>query len=101
MGEHHVRLGAAAGLTGPETARVQEGPEHPDWSEADRTRLRAVDELHDGHALAPDTWQALVERYSEAQVLELLALVGTYGTIAGILNSCRVPLEGWLAGATA
>ncbi|MEU3569806.1 MBL fold metallo-hydrolase [Kitasatospora sp. NPDC036755] len=99
--EHHVRLGAAAGLTGPEIARVQEGSEHPDWSEPDRTLLRAVDELHDGHALAPDTWRALVERHSEAQVLELLALVGTYGTIAGILNTCRVPLDGWLAGAQA
>ncbi|MBD0670172.1 hypothetical protein BU198_05455 [Streptomyces sp. CBMA156] len=99
--EHHVRLGAAAGLTGPEIARVPDGPEHPDWTEADRTLLRAVDELHDGHALAPDTWQSLVERHSEAQVLELLALVGTYGTIAGILNSCGVPVDAWLAGVNA
>ncbi|MGW3231392.1 MBL fold metallo-hydrolase [Kitasatospora sp. NPDC001095] len=99
--EHHVRLGAAAGLTGAEIARVPDGPEHPDWSEADRTLLRAVDELHDGHALAPDTWRALVERHSEARVLELLALVGTYATIAGILNSCRVPLDGWLTGGNA
>ncbi|MFG2909884.1 MBL fold metallo-hydrolase [Kitasatospora sp. NPDC048286] len=99
--EYHARLGAAAGLAGPEIARVQDGPEHPDWSEVDRALLRAVDELHDGHALAPDTWQALIERHSEAQVLELMALVGTYGMVAGILNSCRVPLDDWLAGAEA
>ncbi|WP_316526795.1 MBL fold metallo-hydrolase [Kitasatospora brasiliensis] len=95
--EHHARLGSAAGLTGGEIARVEEGPEHPDWSEADRTLLRAVDELHDGHALAPDTWQALSRSHSAPELLELLALVGTYGMVAGILNSCRVPLDGWLA----
>jgi hypothetical protein len=74
-----------------------DGPEHPDWSEADRTLLRAVDELHDAHTLSAATWEALAERHSTPQLLELLTLVGTYGTVAGILNACRVPLDGWLA----
>lgn len=99
--EHHVRLGAVAGLTGPEIARVPEGPDHPDWTDADRTLLRAVDELRDGHALAPATWQALSDRYSVPQLLELLALVGIYGMVAGILNTCQVPLESWLTEAEA
>ncbi|MGW7443834.1 MBL fold metallo-hydrolase [Kitasatospora sp. NPDC054795] len=97
--QHHVRLAGLAGLTGPEIARVAEGPDHADWSEADRTLLRAVDELHDGHALSPATWQALADRHSVPQLLELLALVGTYGMVAGILNSCGVPVDGWLSGA--
>ncbi|MBV2152447.1 MBL fold metallo-hydrolase [Kitasatospora sp. SUK 42] len=98
---HHVRLGALVGLTGPEIARVPAGPDHPGWNEDDRTLLRAVDELHDAHALSTGTWQALVARHREPQVLELLALVGTYRMIAGILNSCRVPIDPWLAGAAA
>ncbi|MFE4513483.1 MBL fold metallo-hydrolase [Kitasatospora sp. NPDC056783] len=95
--EHHARLAVVAGMTEPEIARVPAGPDHPDWSEADRTLLRAVDELHDGHALAPATWQALSGRYPAPELLELLALVGTYGMVAGIVNSCRVPLDGWLS----
>ncbi|MBO1414942.1 MBL fold metallo-hydrolase [Streptomyces sp. FH025] len=98
---HHTRLGALVGLTGPEIARVPAGPDHPDWAEDDRTLLRAVDELHDGNALSTRTWQALVARHREPQVLELLALVGTYRMVAGILNSCRVPVDPWLVEAGA
>ncbi|MET8539552.1 MBL fold metallo-hydrolase [Kitasatospora sp. NPDC004799] len=97
---HHVRLAGLAGLAGAEIARVQDGPDHPDWSEEDRTLLRAVDELHDGHVLTDATWQALADRRSAPQLLELLALVGIYGMVAGILNTCRVPLDDWLAGAS-
>ncbi|MGW2867935.1 MBL fold metallo-hydrolase [Kitasatospora sp. NPDC001225] len=99
--QHHVRLGGLAGLSGPEIARVPEGPDHPDWAETDRVLLRAVDELHDGHALSPATWEALADSHSAPRLLELLALVGTYRMVAGILNSCRVPVDGWLSGAGA
>ncbi|MFD9907000.1 MBL fold metallo-hydrolase [Streptomyces sp. NPDC059063] len=98
--EHHARIGAAAGLTGPEIARVPLGPDGSGsgsgWGEADRSLLRAVDELYEGHALTAATWRRLAARYSTAQMLELLALVGTYTMIAGILKSCRVPLDDWL-----
>ncbi|MGK4578636.1 MBL fold metallo-hydrolase [Kitasatospora sp. HPMI-4] len=98
---HHVRLAAVAGLTEDEITRVPDGPDHPDWNEADRVLLRAVDELCEVHTLSPATWQELTTRHSTPQLLELLALVGTYVLVAGILNSCRVPLDGWLAEAEA
>ncbi|MER7849127.1 MBL fold metallo-hydrolase [Kitasatospora sp. NPDC096077] len=97
--QHHVRIAGGVGLTRAEIARVPEGPGHPDWDADDRALLRAVDELHDGHRLSSASWRALLERHSEAQLLELLALVGTYRTVAGILNTCRVPIDDWLAGA--
>ncbi|MFE7117915.1 MBL fold metallo-hydrolase [Streptomyces sp. NPDC057654] len=94
--EHHARIGAAAGLTAPEIARVPLGPDGSGWDEADRTLLRAVDELYEAHALSSATWRRLAAHHSTAQLLELLALVGTYAMIAGILKSCRVPLDAWL-----
>ncbi|MEV7359179.1 MBL fold metallo-hydrolase [Kitasatospora sp. NPDC091276] len=93
---HHARLGAAAGLTGPEIARVLGGPDAPGWSEGDRALLRAVDELCGDHALSPATWRELAARHSTPQLLELLALVGAYALVVGIVNSCGVPLDDWL-----
>ncbi|MFJ2863547.1 MBL fold metallo-hydrolase [Kitasatospora sp. NPDC087314] len=94
--EHHARLATAVGVTGPEIDGVADGPDHPDWDEADRALLRAVDELCTEHTLSPATWQALAARHSTPQLLELLALVGTYTLVAGIVNSCQVHLDGWL-----
>ncbi|WP_274910648.1 MBL fold metallo-hydrolase [Streptomyces sp. WZ-12] len=94
---HHAHLGATAGLTAPEIASIRRGPDTADWNEADRALLRAVDELCDKRSLSTATWQTLAARYSAPQLLELLALIGTYTLVAGILNSCRVPLDTWLA----
>ncbi|MEV7600186.1 hypothetical protein AB0O91_22705 [Kitasatospora sp. NPDC089797] len=33
------------------------------------------------------------------ELLIALALVGTYRTVAGILNTCRVPIDDWLTAA--
>ncbi|QCX74664.1 Hydroxyacylglutathione hydrolase [Streptomyces sp. YIM 121038] len=95
--EHHVHIGAAAGLTESEIARALAGPDDPGWDEADRALLRAVDELHEQHMVSPATWQELTTHHSPPQLLELLALTGTYALIAGILNTCQVPLDDWLA----
>ncbi|MFD5463498.1 hypothetical protein ACFWIQ_11850 [Kitasatospora sp. NPDC127059] len=51
--------------------------------------------------LSSATWRSLTERHPEAEVPELLILVGTYTTVAGILNSCRVPIDDWLPRASA
>jgi len=94
--EHHIRIGAAVGLTEAEIARVRLDVNHPDWSDADRTLLRAVDELVADQILSPLTWQRLADHYSTAQLIEVLALVGAYTMIAGILKTCRVQLDDWL-----
>jgi 4-carboxymuconolactone decarboxylase len=57
--------------------------------------LRAVDELHDRGTLTPGTLAELGARYSEEQILEILALCGFYHLISFIANGARVPLEPW------
>ncbi|MEU3712151.1 MBL fold metallo-hydrolase [Streptomyces catenulae] len=94
--EHHIRIGAAAGLTEAEIARVPLDVNEADWSDADRALLRAVDELVADQIVSAITWQGLAAHYSTAQLIELLALVGTYTTIAGILKTCRVQLDDWV-----
>lgn len=59
--------------------------------------LRAVDELRGPQAMvSAQTWQQLASRYDQRQLLELLALIGTYTMVAHILNSCGVAIDDWL-----
>ncbi|MCU0259844.1 MAG: carboxymuconolactone decarboxylase family protein [Ilumatobacteraceae bacterium] len=89
----HVVIGREAGLTDDEIDAVTAGPEHPSWSDADRTLLLAADELHDHSAIGDLTWAALTEDWSTEQVLDLIATVGNYHLVAMFLNSTRVELD--------
>ncbi|ONK14198.1 carboxymuconolactone decarboxylase family protein [Streptomyces sp. MP131-18] len=92
---HHHAAGLMVGLSEAEIARVT-SEEAGDWAPFETALLQAVDELHVMSVISDGTWMRLGERYSKEQVLELLALVGTYKTLSFILNSCVVPLDPWL-----
>jgi 4-carboxymuconolactone decarboxylase len=103
FGQHTV-IGKTAGLTDDEIARLADaGP--GEWSDADGALVRMADELCQGDAVSGDTWTALSERWTEAELLELLVLAGYYRLVSGVLNSVGVALEvetpGWPAAAAA
>ena len=89
----HTFIGKASGLSEEEIERVAAGPDAPGWDDADRTLLRAVDELHTDACLSDTTWAALAERYDQRQLLELPMLVGHYHMLAFALNSVGVERE--------
>jgi 4-carboxymuconolactone decarboxylase len=90
----HVAIARDAGLSDDEILRVAEGPSAGGWSDDDRAVLQAVDDLHDDHCIADDTWSELAARLSEEQLIELPMLSGHYAMLAGVLNSCGVQPEG-------
>ncbi|MCM3806944.1 carboxymuconolactone decarboxylase family protein [Streptomyces sp. DR7-3] len=92
---HHHAAGLFVGLSETEIARVA-SEDATDWAPFEAILLQAVDELHTQSALSDDTWKQLAERYSEEQILELLALAGVYKTLAFILNSCLVSVDSWM-----
>ncbi|MFC5286620.1 carboxymuconolactone decarboxylase family protein [Actinokineospora guangxiensis] len=95
---HHAAIGAKAGISAEEIARVPAGPDAPGWSERDAALLRMVDELRSPEARVSDTtWQQLSAHYDEPQILELLTTVGVYTTLAYVLKSCDVAVEDWFA----
>jgi len=94
---HHVAIGTSAGLTEQDLTQIATGPDAAGWSAFDAALVRAVDELHGQAAVSDQTWQQLATRYDQRQLLELLALIGTYTMIAHILNSCGVRIDDWLA----
>lgn len=88
---HHERLGAEAGLTADEIARVRGGPDAEGWSERRRVLLRAADELHEHRTLGDETWSALRGLgLSDEELIEVCMLVGHYEMLAMTLNALAV-----------
>ncbi|WBQ04365.1 carboxymuconolactone decarboxylase family protein [Kribbella sp. CA-293567] len=63
----------------------------------DRLLVTAVEELLDMATLSRPTRSKLVGRYSVAEVLELILLVGWYRSIATLVNATALPAEKWAA----
>ena len=97
----HTRLGREAGLDEEDIARAAR-PALEGWAETDALLLRMVDELQAADVVSDQTWSGLAARWSEAELLELLALAGFYRMTAGLLNSTGVEAEpgipGWPPG---
>jgi len=90
---HHALYGKAAGLSDEEIERIASGPEASGWDDADRTLLRAADELHREQALSDATWAALRTRHDEAALVEIPFVVGQYTLLSMVANATGVPLE--------
>ena len=94
----HVIIAKLVGVTDDEVARVKLGPDADGWSDADRTLLRAADELHDDACISDVTWDELAKTYDEKQLVEIPMVVGHYHLVAFTLNSLGVQREPGVAG---
>jgi alkylhydroperoxidase family enzyme len=92
---HHVELGEAQGISGPELAALgADGSlDALDLAPLERAALRAVDETADQGAVSDATWGALAAELDEGELIELLMLVGHYLMLTTVLRSLRVALE--------
>jgi alkylhydroperoxidase family enzyme len=90
---HHVEYALAAGLTPDEIDRIAQTPNEVDWSGRDLLLLRAADELHQQHTLTDASYQALRSELDEAQLVELVFVVGNYTMLSMLANATGVPLE--------
>jgi len=95
---HHERLGAEAGLTAEEIARVRLGPDAEGWSPRRITLLRAADELLAKRDLPDEIWGQLEKILSERELIELPLLVGHYAMLAMTLKALRVVADPPAAG---
>ncbi len=90
---HHVEYALAEGVSADEIEQVIAGPDHDHWNESDRLLLRAADELHANHDLSDETFAALRAERSEAELVELVFVVGNYTMLSMVANATGVPLE--------
>ena len=89
----HLPLAKAAGVTDADIDRLAEGPEARGWTELETHLVRAADELN-GHARLSDaTWEVLAEHFTDAELIEIVMLVGQYHMVAFFLNTTGVELD--------
>ena len=89
----HVRIGQTAGLDEETITRIAGDVDPQVWSPLEQAVLRATDELVADHRVGAGTWARLAEDLDEAQLIELVMVVGTYVALAGFLNSAEVERE--------
>ena len=94
----HTLIGRRAGLTDAEIERITRGPDADGWSDADRTLLRATDELCGDAFITDATWSALRATWSEKQVVDVIFTVGQYNLVSMALNSLGVQLDDGVPG---
>lgn len=96
-GVHAATMAPQAGLS-PEQLRATARPDtavSAPWSPRHTALLHAVDELNDTAQLTQPAWDALRMYYEEAQLLELLVLIGWYRTISCLANGLLLEEEPW------
>lgn len=88
---HHVTIALKAGLDEADIASVRNAA--PDLSDWDKTLVSAADELVSGQRMSDATWAALGERYTQAQQMEVVLLVGCYAVMAMLTNTFGMEVE--------
>lgn len=94
----HTLVGKSCGLALDEIRRITKGAGESGLDDFDATLIRAADELHAEFAITDATWNVLVLRYNEKQLIDLIMTVGQYTTAAMLMKTLKVPLDDGLPG---
>jgi alkylhydroperoxidase family enzyme len=89
----HLPLARAVGVTDADIDRIGEGPEAPGWTDLQKHLIRAADELNSDATMSDATWKGLAEHFGDAELIEIVMLVGQYHMVAFFLNTTGVELE--------
>jgi alkylhydroperoxidase family enzyme len=88
----HAELARGAGIDDDELARIAAGPDAAGWTPVEVALLRAADELHAAASVDDSTWTTLAAHYDDAQLVELLYVVGQYTMLSFVANAAGVPV---------
>lgn len=90
---HHVVRGRAAGLTDARIEAARQGPAQWEAGSEDAALMAAVDALLDDGRLAPAQFAELQSRIGTKAVIDVMATVGMYTTLAFLVQTFRTPIE--------
>jgi len=98
FGQHTV-IGRDCGLSDTEIAALMRDPDDFGWSARDRHLIAMTDEICSDDCVSDATMQELRADWADAELCELVLLVGMYRMVAGFLNTMGVELDpdtpGW------
>lgn len=89
----HVERGLAAGLTLAEIEHVHRGTGDAGLGSDDTLVLSAVDECFLHRGVRAETLRALHERFSPAQILDIIAIHGMYVVLGAMINTWGLELD--------
>ncbi|RZI72060.1 MAG: carboxymuconolactone decarboxylase family protein [Pseudomonas sp.] len=89
----HVAQAKRMGITTEEIEAIVVGSGSPIWDDHECAILKAVEELHENAMVDDETWAKLAEKFDDAQMFELLILIGQFTATAYFQNSLRLRLE--------
>ena len=90
---HHVEYALAEGLSREQVDAFPRGPDDAVWSPHERLLLRVADELHARQDLSDELFAELRERFSPAEIVEIVFVVGNYTMLSMVANATGVPVE--------
>lgn len=94
----HVGIARGIGLSDAEILTCAADAPGDPLSTDDVVLLRCVDEIVDDHTVSDATWAPLADRFDDAEVIEVVMLIGQYVMLAGLLNALGVQTEQPLPG---
>ncbi len=94
---HHVVRGRAAGLTERDIELARSPASAWPAASLEAALMGAVDQLLDDGMLSPDMLQGLIDRIGVAGVMDIMATVGMYSTLAFIVKTFDTPLDSGVA----
>ena len=94
---HHVVRGRAAGLTESRITHARAAKDRLRDDDIDDLFMAAVDHLMDSGQLPITLRETLMARIGAKGVLDLMATVGMYSTLAFILKTFEVPIDAGIA----
>lgn len=90
--EHHALIARNAGMTDAEIEQARTGS-GADLTEFDQLLVSAAEELARDQRVSDETWQALAQRYSSVELMEVVSLVGVYTLMAMLTKSYGIQVE--------
>ena len=98
FGQHTI-IGRREGLADNEIVAITKDLPFHQWAPADAHLLAMADELCADNCVSEATWRLLQQKWSEAELVELVMVAGVYRLVSGFLNTMGVELDadtpGW------
>ncbi len=89
----HRKIALASGFTEDEIEAVTRGSDDPQWGHVDALVLAAVDEMVRTRNVSDELWAGLSGSFDEAQLVDLVFMVGTYDMHSMAFNTLGLRLE--------
>ncbi|KEA62451.1 hypothetical protein ADIMK_3342 [Marinobacterium lacunae] len=89
----HVERGLACGLSREEIERIKDTPNPDEWLEKEYLLLLGVDELIIRKGLSPELLAQLRTHYTDAELMDLIAIHGMYVTLGCMINTWGLELD--------